>query len=629
MVEAEATEWPRWILDIRRLLPIRSQFVLSENVRDVFLIPLEGKKRTVPLLEGLRAALDVEGYEFMLVYDRIDGLRAYPDTAEVQRRAASEFGLTVDKQTGRIVTPPLRDLIAIIKRTTNIPDNVAKSATPPPKTAFVLDYASRIPRSLSDLSEEVHEFFVACAKFSAAAVPVFGPSSGKSQYNPLIWILDKENDLPPWYLSNNHFVHSQVVSKPDHQVRKTAAASLLAEFPEYEAADPKQKSQSGEVFAALTEGMTLRELDSIQRLARDQKLPLSRLSDAVRLYKIGLPDNPWKKKHIYERIANAESYMASRVKGQQLAISKTIDILKRAVMGLTGAQASSPSLGRPRGVLFFAGPTGVGKTELAKTLAQHLFNDDRAFIRFDMSEFSAEHSDARLLGAPPGYLGHETGGELTNAIRARPFSVVLFDEIEKAHGRLLDKFLQVLEDGRLTDGQGRTVYFSEAILIFTSNLGILGEEIVEGHRQRVQKVKPGIGYSELEREVRSGIKHHFNNVLNRPELLNRFGENIVVFNFIKPEIAVEIFQGMIGNVQRRVAAEHGVRLEFGEDALPQLLEKAISDPDNGGRGIGNLLEAHLINPLARALFDMSPEGRTEVRVTGFSEHNGIRSVKLA
>jgi ATP-dependent Clp protease ATP-binding subunit ClpA len=148
-----------------------------------------------------------------------------------------------------------------------------------------------------------------------------------------------------------------------------------------------------------------------------------------------------------------------------------LDILKRTSIGLTGAQSRGLSA-RPRGVLFFAGPTGVGKTEMAKSIAEIVFGDESAYLRFDMSEFSAEHSGDRLIGAPPGYVGYDQGGELTNAMREQPFRVVLFDEIEKAHNRILDKFLQVLEDGRLTDGRGDTVYFSESLIIFTSNAGV-------------------------------------------------------------------------------------------------------------------------------------------------------------
>jgi ATP-dependent Clp protease ATP-binding subunit ClpA len=150
--------------------------------------------------------------------------------------------------------------------------------------------------------------------------------------------------------------------------------------------------------------------------------------------------------------------------------------------------------------LFLAGPTGVGKTELAKTLTSLLFGDESAYIRFDMSEFSAEHSDQRLIGAPPGYVGYDVGGELTNAIREKPFSVVLFDEIEKAHPRILDKFLQILDDGVLSSGRGERVYFSDAFLVFTSNLGIYR---LDPHGERVPNVAAEDAFSTVESKVRS------------------------------------------------------------------------------------------------------------------------------
>lgn len=181
---------------------------------------------------------------------------------------------------------------------------------------------------------------------------------------------------------------------------------------------------------------------------------------------------------------------------------------------------------------------GVGKTELAKALTELLFGDERAYIRFDMSEFSAEHADHRLLGAPPSYVGYEASGELTNAIREKPFAVVLFDEIEKAHERILAKFLQLLDDGVLTSGRGERVYFSESVFIFTSNLGIY-KPVARGNRvHRVLNISPNEDkdYEAVENKVRSEIERYFKNQLNRPEILNRIGENIVVFDFIRPEM---------------------------------------------------------------------------------------------
>ncbi len=294
---------------------------------------------------------------------------------------------------------------------------------------------------------------------------------------------------------------------------------------------PTPRAEAVRRLADSTDGLTLTALADIAQLAVKQGIGIGGVEDAVRSYKVGATDNPWRKDYLKDKIRNARAALEERVKGQHQAATKTVDILMRSVMGLTGAQARAGG-GRPRGVLFFAGPTGVGKTELAKTLTQLMFGDERAYIRFDMSEFADEHTGARLLGAPPGYIGYDAGGELTDAVRERPFSVILFDEIEKAHPRILDKFLQILEDGRLTDGRGDTAYFSEAILIFTSNLGIY---VDDGHGQRVQNVKPGDPYEVVETRVREAIADHFKYRLGRPEILNRIGDNIVVFNFITPD----------------------------------------------------------------------------------------------
>jgi ATP-dependent Clp protease ATP-binding subunit ClpA len=344
----------------------------------------------------------------------------------------------------------------------------------------------------------------------------------------------------------------------------------------------------------------------------------------VRCYKVGALDNPWRKDYLREKIRDAQAFIEDRVKGQHPAVVKTLDILKRSVMGLTGAQARSGG-SRPRGVLFFAGPTGVGKTELAKTLTQLVFGDERAYLRFDMSEFAEEHTSARLLGAPPGYIGFDAGGELTNAVREKPFSVVLFDEIEKAHPRILDKFLQILEDGRLTDGRGDTAYFSETILVFTSNLGIYVED---AQGQRVQSVQPGDAYEKVESTVRESIGNYFKFKLSRPELLNRIGDNIVVFNFISPDVAERIFDGMLRNVARRLQEEFKVKLSMPAAVRAALLERCTRDLSNGGRGIGNQLESAFINPLSRALFAHDIEGKQRLSVTALVEVDKVITLTL-
>ena len=271
-----------------------------------------------------------------------------------------------------------------------------------------------------------------------------------------------------------------------------------------------------------------------------------------------------------------------------------LDLVKRAVTGVGGKRGN-----RPRGVAFLAGPTGVGKTELAKTITSLLFGDESAYIRFDMSEFSAEHADQRLIGAPPGYVGYDMGGELTNAVREKPFSVVLFDEIEKAHPRILDKFLQILDDGVLTSGRGDRVYFSETLIIFTSNLGIYKTD-ESGHR--VPNVHTEDTYDVMRDKVLSEIQDHFKLVLNRPEILNRIGENIIVFDFVRQDVAEQIFAHMLDSILADLKSK-GYLVSIEDTATTYLKAECLRDLSNGGRGIRNQLEALLVNPLARQLFD--------------------------
>jgi ATP-dependent Clp protease ATP-binding subunit ClpA len=354
-----------------------------------------------------------------------------------------------------------------------------------------------------------------------------------------------------------------------------------------------------------TDGLLLTDLQAITQLARSEALAFDRIPDAVRRYKVGVTDDPWRKID-RQKIRNAGDFIRTRVKGQDQAVAHALDIIKRAITGVGASRRG----GRPRGVAFLAGPTGVGKTELAKTITSLLFGDESAYIRFDMSEFSAEHADQRLIGAPPGYVGYDVGGELTNAVREKPFSVILFDEIEKSHPRILDKFLQVLDDGVLTSGRGDRVYFSEAFIIFTSNLGIYR---IDASGNRVPNVSEDEPADEVVSKVRSEIDRHFKVVLNRPEILNRIGENIIVFDFIRPAVAEEILANMVTGVMLDVE-QSGMHVELCSTARGRLANLCLSDLSNGGRGIRNQVEWHLVNPLSRALFDADAQPGTRWRV---------------
>lgn len=610
--------WPRWIQDIDRLLPIRSQFVLAGNVRDVFLTPAAGGAYLAPLVSCLWARLEQEGYQFIIVYDRTDGLRVMPQSAAAQEKASQLLGIKL--QDGAM--PANLDTLESVAR---------KAATlRDVRTAVVIDYASRLTTTPQTPEAAEYKFFSAMEKLSQVANPAIPKGEqatlAKPLFNAVFWLLNRGQDMPSWFSLDSERIASVAVVRPEYEARLNAASVLSAQFKGADGASPEAMGEFRATFAGGTDGMSLQAMVDISQLARTQEMSVGEVDDAVRCFKVGAMENPWRKDYLKDKIRKASERMEERVKGQRQAAVKTVDILMRSVMGLTGAHAKSGA-GRPRGVLFFAGPTGVGKTELAKTLTEILFGDEKAYIRFDMSEFAEEHAGARLLGAPPGYVGYEAGGELTNAVKQRPFSVILFDEIEKAHPRLLDKFLQILEDGRLTDGRGDTVYFSESVIVFTSNLGIYVED---ENGERVQNVSPSDPFEQVEAKIRTAIEDHFKFRLSRPEILNRIGDNIVVFNFITPDSARQILDGMLSNVAARVRAEHRLELSVSAKARERIESWCLKDLSNGGRGIGNRLESILINPLARALFQ--GEARAEgdrISVEDVVENDRVFSVRLA
>ncbi|MDW8268346.1 MAG: AAA family ATPase, partial [Anaerolineae bacterium] len=241
----------------------------------------------------------------------------------------------------------------------------------------------------------------------------------------------------------------------------------------------------------------------------------------------------------------------------------------------------------------FLGPTGVGKTELAKALAEFLFGDESALFALDMSEYQQEHSVARLIGAPPGYVGYEGGGQLTDHVRRRPYTVILFDEVEKAHPRVLDVLLQVMEEGRLTDGQGRTAFFNETVIIMTSNLGseYLTEPVV-GERQREQ--------------VMAAVRGFF-----RPEFLNRLDE-IIIFHALSSEDLARILDLLLRK-EAELLAPRRLRLEVDEAARGWLLAQN-DHPEWGARPLRRILQKHLREPLADYLLAHDPPPDAVVRM---------------
>ena len=596
-VKTETAQKPRWLRDLVRFLPLRSQFVLSGNVRDLQIHePAPGEVTAVPLIADLVDQLRWSGYEGIIIYDPVGGYRSAPTQASTSERG-NELLRSIGLMPANGSAPGgIDSLVHTLERFV---------ALDGPPAALLVDFASRLIVRNDALSQIEHQLFSRALVHSHSARARPAGAERLPYFNTIVWIVDKEGDLPDWFLVGNPRVRHIPIAKPDHIARKNIAPFLIRSLPGSRESSPEEIERATTSFVDETEGLLLLDLNAIAQLARSEGLNITQLSDAIRRYKVGVTEDPWRKID-RKKISTADEFVRRRVKGQPHAITHMLDVVKRAMTGI----GQSPRGGRPRGVAFFAGPTGVGKTELAKTITSLLFGDSSAYIRFDMSEFSAEHADQRLVGAPPGYVGYDVGGELTNAIRERPFSVVLFDEIEKAHPRILDKFLQVLDDGVLTSGRGDRVYFSEAFIVFTSNLGIY----VDGPEgKRVLNVSPEEPFETVKAKVRAGIENYFKSVLNRPEILNRIGENIIVFDFIRDDVAQQIFDQMIDSLLGDIRTL-GYDVGISQNARTTLQALCLKDLSNGGRGIRNQVEAHLINPLSRALFDggAAAGGRYEI-----------------
>jgi ATP-dependent Clp protease ATP-binding subunit ClpB len=289
-----------------------------------------------------------------------------------------------------------------------------------------------------------------------------------------------------------------------------------------------------------------------------------------------------------EKLVRMEARLGRRVVGQEEALEAVSNAVRRARSGL-----QDPN--RPIGSFIFMGPTGVGKTELAKALAEFLFDSEEAMVRLDMSEFMEKHAVARLIGAPPGYVGYEEGGYLTEAIRRRPYAVVLFDEIEKAHPDVFNVLLQILDDGRMTDGQGKTVDFTNTLIILTSNVGSRYIQELSGHREQMRT------------RVTEALRAQF-----KPEFLNRIDETILFYNLTAEQIGA-IVDIQLEHLRRRLD-ERGIRLELDASARQLLVDQGY-DPVYGARPLKRAIQRNLENPLAMEILKGAIADDSRVRVS--------------
>jgi hypothetical protein len=607
----DLTGYPPWAREIGALLPTVALFVVAGNVRDTYLLTVasdEGRSTNVVGFSELVTSLMHDcGVPAVRVVRVEQGVGEDAETPPGHDQPLDDGGLpTVD-------IPRLRTELEAYVRTFPSPAlvvldaamTVACSDQPTPDEIALLQ---RLRHTVDDLPEP------------------YPPAV----FAPIIWVVDSPQDVPTWVTRDNTRARSIVVPLPTATERALLAERVLLRYsPQHGEGAIRDATDR---LVDQTDGLPLRTLPQLSTLTSGQSSGLQDLDHVVRTYRFGVSESPWSQPYLRRRLKDlVESEqgdtLGGRIIGQRAAIRKSVDVLIRGAVGLQSAHRAQAST-RPKGVLFFAGPTGVGKTELAKGLAELLFGDESSMIRFDMSEFGSEQSADRLVGAPPGYVGFAQGGELTNAVRRRPFSVLLFDEIEKAHHRVLDRFLQILDDGRLTDARGETTYFTESIIVFTSNLGLYNEIRHPDSGLLISRepaVSPDADYDTVSSVVAARVREHFTTVLGRPELLNRIGDSIVVFGFISPEDGARIVLGekgsakpggMVGRIADRLLRQHGAELKLTPLAEQDLVEACVGAETlaMGGRGIANRLESVLVDPLARWVFTRDrPPGVVEIK----------------
>ncbi|HPV14446.1 MAG TPA: AAA family ATPase [Candidatus Cloacimonadota bacterium] len=634
MIDSELiTVMPRWTQDLHRFLGLKSLFFLHGNIYDCYYYPLNfGKAQSKEELEFclmdnlagqfLRYFFLDEEFDLVFYYDVIDGFSVF------SRDGRPDFKQTVEqlvdvkaKEPDKYLENDAVDLYRQIMANTN------------KLCACVYNFSSRITADPKRLAEKERLIYLTILKAAAETKPFKNKHFLRSC---IVMVLDNLCDAPSWLLVNNPHARSIEIAKPNKEERKLyfqAQAQYYA--PEDPDKEPPDQRQIENVFLDHTDGLSNRELENLRSISLKTSLPLSEIRQIVDLYKFGTKENFWLKLD-KERIDKAESELKKRVKGQDNAIAKTVEVIRRARLGLDGLEQANMRT-KPKGVLFFAGPTGVGKTELAKSVAELIFGMEDAIIRFDMSEYNDSNSDVKLIGAPPGYIGYEEGGQLTSRVREKPFSIILFDEIEKAHDKVFDKFLQILDDGRLTDSQGNTVYFSQTLIIFTSNLGIY-------KKGRLGKREPNVlydprfpddpektdSYETMRDKIQKEIDFFFNSKLNRPEIRNRFGENFVIFDFIRQPYDQEIVKMKLNTITKNMMKLYSSEIHFSDVFIEDfrnkiLIEKLI----DGGRGINNRIESYIISSLTSFLNDRSELKNLKIKAEVVTDPNGTHRVVFA
>ncbi len=628
----------RWILEFEKQVHRRLHIVLYGNIHDQFL--WRGNYQNIH--EFLTAYFQDLNFELILRYDPIDGFnfvnpkmrqgfdelvrsgvaKRNPDLGQnppVPSPAPNPMAPPPRANPGA-VGPSLNTRVSPEDAFGNLRAVVSQSKT---SVAAIVDLGDMLTSDPSRYIAEERNALVLLNKCTLeASVIREGALSGYR--NTLVILARDLKRVPEWFHQNNPFVGMVQMSRPNKDERCQFMMRFFQGFYEGDRINTKRSSPQApseleilaEEFADLTEGFRAMDLDALRATSWRERIPL-RVKEVWRLvdfFKFGLRDDPWEQLSP-EKVRSAREQLSRTVIGQPRAVESVTTMLTSARVGLS--ISSSGRSGKPKGIFFFVGPTGVGKTELAKAMTKLVFGDERSFVRFDMSEYKEEHAAEKLAGAPPGFVGYEEGGQLTNRVIEQPYSILLFDEIEKAHPKVLDKFLQILEDGRLTDGKGQTAYFNQTAIIFTSNIGAsdltdpqTGAIVRCGIMNKVQQGNTNdFSYEEVENHFRTEVDWHFTSRIGRAELLNRLGDNIVVFDLLRPDFVTLIGQKFLRQLSDTAQEKYRLNLNFLPSVL-DVLRVRMEQGNNllfGGRRIKTLLESLVERPLNSWIFQNCPE----------------------
>lgn len=583
-----------WQKNLRAALETKEVILLHGNVRDWYMD--ENKLVHYNLTEILQGIVSAPNFPLhftrSLYYDISQREKRIGDAGleRAQSPRNSEFGSAPSAQKGAPQIEPVRLLAKWadeLKHSTN--------------TLAILYYLDKLISYQSHYNETESESLFWLEKIIENIAPT----------NRLILVALQDSQVPTEVYTFAPKVQLVGVPMPDQQDRFSYLSARLSQG---------RGKDYRKLISDLTDGLYLVDLENIIK-SLPQNLPgEGELRRLINKYRIGEQQDFWGAitldalKRAFSTFINDEEY---GVKGQNQAVQRVVDVITVAKAGLAGI--ASDSTAKPKGILVFVGPSGVGKTFLAKKLARFLFSSEEAFLRYDMSEFKEEHTISKLIGSPPGYVGYEQGGKLTNDVRQRPFSVILFDEIEKAHPKIMDIFLQILDDGRLTDSRGQTVFFSEAVIIFTSNIGTRthdsrGQAVTERFdlEKLVNKLeeaeRKGQPLDAIQKEISmhftQAANHFFADEISRPELLNRIGNNIVPFNYISQlDVQKEIVDGHLRKVASRYTEQfhdRKLRVVFEESVAENMVEMYHEQiAEFGGRAITNIIQDSIMPLLAR------------------------------